>query len=196
MITIPLQVIINAGSQNDGSSSPTSSKEILRSLMQDVNAAKDSACTVKKKAEKRPKGFLRKDVMIERNIKFLLKHNQNLSVEDAKEQAIRRYEAYIDTQREKSRLRSQEHRKVKEFVRRIDPNLAKMVTRDPPTKKIHFIARKEAQIKREHVGIQHPDASKMAQKMYDDLVEDRKRRQNRFKEAKKQKNIQTGRKKQ
>lgn len=199
----PLHMVNNAGSEDVETPSTTSSHEILQTLLQDVQAAKDtasmtktSASKPKKKAVKRPNGFQQKDVMIERNIKFQLKHDPNLPREEAKHRAAKRYDTYLDAQRLKSRLRSQKHKDVKNFVKSIDPTLAKLVTRDPPTKKIHFIARKEEQIKREHVGIQHGVASKMAHKLYDKFAQDRIKRQARYREAKKQKRRQSGEKKQ
>ena len=193
-----LSLFISAGSPTDDSDDSISSQGILEQLLQDLDKAKTTQdatnpITTKKHTrvrKRRPKGFQGKDAMIERNIKFQLKSNPIMSIEDAKDKAIKRYERYAESQRIKSRIRSQNHKKIKQVVKSVDPTLAKVITRDPPTKKIHFIARKEEEIKRKHVGIKHEDATKIAHRMYDDLAQKRLIRQRRHREAKKEKSRQ------
>lgn len=197
LITINSSLNISAGSLTDESDDSISSQGILDHLLQDLDKAKTTQDTISssttkkpKRITKRPKGFQGKEAMIERNTKFQLKHNPTMSEEKAKEKAIKRYEEYAEAQRIKSRIRSQNHKIIKQFVKSVDPSLAKVITRDPPTKKIHFIARKEEEVKRKHVGIKHEDATKIAHQMYDDLAQKRLIRQRRHREAKKEKSGQ------
>lgn len=190
MIIAQFQLAINAGSSNDGSQSPTNSQEFLDSLMEDVNKAKAeevATATTKKKTYKRPKGFQNKDIMIERHTKFFLKRNPNLKNEEAKLMAIKSYNTYIEKQRQRSKIKSQNHKERKEFINSVDPILAKFTTRDRSTKKVHYIAHKEQQIKQKYPGISHADASRMAIQMREDFVEKRKARQARCRAAKRQK---------
>lgn len=187
MIITQFQLAINAGSSSDGSQSPTNSQEILDSLMEDVNKAKFekvATATTRRKTYRRPKGFQNKDKMIERHTEFFLKRNPNLKIEEAKLMAIKSYNTYIEKQRQRSKIKSQRHKERKEFINSVDPELAKFTTRDRSTKKVHFIAHKEQQIKQKYPGISHADASKMAIQMREDFVQKRRARQAKNRAAK------------